>query len=247
MFTLNGVPLIYSGGEVGETTQRDMINWSDPNKMLPYFKRLVSIRKTYFFNPVVKLIGNSDTANTISYSSLSGKNNIITVGNFKEVAATVTVDLSKFFPAKSALYYLTDLFSGKVIPVGYSGSTAVSIPLAGYQARLFYFGPDSLVVAPTKVEDDLKNMRPLTTALMQNYPNPFNPTTVIKYDLAQPGKVTLKLYDILGKEVMTLVDANQESGSHSVTLNASRLASGIYIYQLRTGNFIGSKKIVLVK
>jgi glycosidase len=246
MFTLNGVPLIYSGGEVGETTQRDMINWSDPNKMLPYFKRLVSIRKSYFLNPVVSQLSNSDTANTVSYASVSGKNVIVTVGNFKNSAATITINLSKYFPTKINQYYLTDLFSGQVIKVPYSGSSAVSITLSDYQARVFYFGTDSASVVPLKVEDS-KPLRPLTTALLQNYPNPFNPTTTIRYDIAHPGQVSLKLYDMLGKEVMTLVNEMKDAGSYSVSLNASRLPSGVYIYQLRTGSFVSSKKIVLVK
>ena len=83
--------------------------------------------------------------------------------------------------------------------------------------------------------------------LAQNYPNPFNPTTVIKYQMPKDGHVTLKVYDILGKEVATLVDEFKTQGRYNVTFDASSLASGIYIYQIRAGNFVANKKLILMK
>jgi hypothetical protein len=91
------------------------------------------------------------------------------------------------------------------------------------------------------------NFVPLTYALFQNYPNPFNPHTTIQYQIPKPGIVTLKVYDILGKEVATLVNENILEGTYEVNFNASRFASGVYIYQLRAGNFIASKKMLLIK
>ena len=85
------------------------------------------------------------------------------------------------------------------------------------------------------------------SSLMANYPNPFNPTTVINYQIARNGYVTLKVYDILGREVATLVNEYEATGSYSVTFNASNLASGVYIYQLRSGNFLATKKLLLMK
>ncbi|MFZ0456054.1 MAG: T9SS type A sorting domain-containing protein [Ignavibacteriaceae bacterium] len=83
--------------------------------------------------------------------------------------------------------------------------------------------------------------------LSQNYPNPFNPSTVISYDLLNAGFVTLRVYDIVGKEVATLVNGNQPAGTYNFTFDASQLASGIYFYQIRTGNFISTKKMILIK
>ena len=83
--------------------------------------------------------------------------------------------------------------------------------------------------------------------LKQNYSNPFNPTTVISYQLANDGLVTLKVYDILGKEVKTLVNGYKTAWNYSVSFDASKLASGVYIYQLRAGNFISTKKMLLLK
>ncbi|MEI7812176.1 MAG: T9SS type A sorting domain-containing protein [Ignavibacteria bacterium] len=84
-------------------------------------------------------------------------------------------------------------------------------------------------------------------ALSQNYPNPFNPTTVINYAIPKAGMVTLKVYNILGKEVATLISGNQVQGSYSVEFNASDFPSGMYIYQLKSADFVTSKKMLLVK
>ncbi len=88
---------------------------------------------------------------------------------------------------------------------------------------------------------------PKTFALEQNYPNPFNPTTIINYQLPTASTVSLKIYDVLGKEVATLVNARQEAGSYNFTFNASNLASGIYFYRLQAGSFVQTKKMMLVK
>jgi hypothetical protein len=83
--------------------------------------------------------------------------------------------------------------------------------------------------------------------LNQNYPNPFNPSTVISYSIPSQSKVTLKVYNILGSEVATLVDENKPAGNYNVTFNAARLSSGVYFYQLKAGNFVSTKKLMLVK
>lgn len=83
--------------------------------------------------------------------------------------------------------------------------------------------------------------------LAQNYPNPFNPSTVIGYSLSQSGFVSLKVYDLSGKEVYTLVNEVQNAGNYEVALNASNLSSGIYFYKIIAGDFISTKKMILTK
>jgi len=94
---------------------------------------------------------------------------------------------------------------------------------------------------------------PQTTLLEQNYPNPFNPSTIISWQMAERSKVSLKIYDILGNEITTLVNEYQNAGTHSVSFNPMNLAtgkhlsSGIYFYQLRAGNYVQTKKMILMK
>ncbi len=83
--------------------------------------------------------------------------------------------------------------------------------------------------------------------LEQNFPNPFNPTTTIVYQLPVQSAVTLKVFDMLGREFKTLVNDRQSAGFHSVIFNASNLASGFYFYQVQAGSYIATKKLILLK
>jgi len=83
--------------------------------------------------------------------------------------------------------------------------------------------------------------------LSQNYPNPFNPTTTIEYAIPRQELVTLKVYDILGREVKTLVNGQMQAGNHSIIFNGNNLASGVYFYRIQAGNFVQTKKLVLLK
>lgn len=84
-------------------------------------------------------------------------------------------------------------------------------------------------------------------ALFQNYPNPFNPTTRIEYLLPKTSDVSLKVFDMMGREVATLVDEVQGSGFKSVEFHAEELASGMYFYRLRAGGFVETKKLTLIR
>jgi hypothetical protein len=83
--------------------------------------------------------------------------------------------------------------------------------------------------------------------LQQNYPNPFNPSTVIDYSLPGSSHVILKIYDVLGREVRTLVDVKQNAGSHNIIFQAADLPSGVYFYRLQAGAYSETKKLLLLK
>ena len=84
-------------------------------------------------------------------------------------------------------------------------------------------------------------------ALHQNYPNPFNPSTQISYDLTKASHVSLKVFNLLGREVATLADETHPTGTHHATFNGSGLPSGIYFYRLQVGEFVATRKMVLLK
>jgi hypothetical protein len=99
---------------------------------------------------------------------------------------------------------------------------------------------------PTSIK--INNNKTITDyKLEQNYPNPFNPSTTLKYQIPKAGIVTLKVYDILGKEVSHLVHEFKKDGKYDVYFNASNLASGVYIYQIMANDYISSKKMILLK
>lgn len=99
---------------------------------------------------------------------------------------------------------------------------------------------------PTGIGDNLSSI-PYKFSLSQNYPNPFNAATSITYTIPDRQYVTLKVYDILGNEIETLVDEPKPAGKHRVEFNASRLASGIYFYSIKAGDYSYTKRMVLLK
>ena len=115
-------------------------------------------------------------------------------------------------------------------------------------AHKFYKSNFSLL--PTGIDDN--RIIPQEHVLYQNYPNPFNPVTRIKFQLPQAGKVTIKIYDVLGAEVKILLNEERPAGTYEIDFNASRLASGVYFYQLKAGSpegqtFVQIKKMVFLK
>jgi len=93
-----------------------------------------------------------------------------------------------------------------------------------------------------------KNQIPTVYNLYQNFPNPFNPSTKINFDLPKDSKVTLVIYDLLGRVVKRLLNSEfKQAGRYSIDFNASNLASGVYFYRIEAGDFVMTKKMVLVK
>jgi len=109
------------------------------------------------------------------------------------------------------------------------------------------FGLQWTFTTGTSTNVDDRQTIPTHFMLEQNFPNPFNPTTVIKYQLPMTAYVTLKVYDILGKELITLVNETKEAGNYEVSFDASNFVSGMYFYQMRSGDFVETKKLVLMK
>ena len=99
-------------------------------------------------------------------------------------------------------------------------------------------------LTPTGIDDDIT---PADFVLYQNYPNPFNPSTTIKYSVPVRNHVSLRVYDLLGREITTLVNETKEKGTHSVDFNANNISSGVYIYKLTAGESTFSKKLVVLK
>ena len=98
-----------------------------------------------------------------------------------------------------------------------------------------------------KKNNSVQSALPAIFALQQNFPNPFNPVTTIKYQLPEDAKVTIKIFDILGREVFTLIDRFEQAGYKQVQLDVSHLASGVYFYKMQAGNFQSIQKLVLLK
>ena len=104
---------------------------------------------------------------------------------------------------------------------------------------------DDFVNYTTDVNDE--NILPKEYLISQNYPNPFNPSTTISYALPKSEMVTIRIYNILGQMVRTLVNQNESAGTHTVSFKADDLTSGIYFYSIQAGSFNQVKKMMLLK
>ncbi|MCW8961318.1 MAG: T9SS type A sorting domain-containing protein, partial [Ignavibacteriaceae bacterium] len=104
-----------------------------------------------------------------------------------------------------------------------------------------------LKLDPSLVDVEPETSTPTEFILYQNYPNPFNPTSKIKFRISDRGFVNLKVFDILGNEVATLVNEEKTAGEYEVEFNAKGLSNGIYFYKMQAGNFAETKKLVLMK
>jgi hypothetical protein len=133
---------------------------------------------------------------------------------------------------------------------GYTGSFTIKLfKSASYKLACLIYTAWVNAGSPLPSATDINSMKSgkMIFQLMQNYPNPFNPSTKIQYAISSRQLVILKVYDMLGREVATLVNENQKAGNYEVEFNGSNLASGIYFYRLKDGNYISTKKLVLLK
>jgi hypothetical protein len=132
-------------------------------------------------------------------------------------------------------------FRGAFPTQGWSaGATSIQLTVGSF-SNTYWFELGTVSAVPV-----LPSV-PGTFRLFQNYPNPFNPTTTIQYSVPSSQYVSLKIYDVLGREVASLVDGTRQPGTYTVTWDASGFSSGVYFYRLMAGSFVGTKKLVLVR
>ena len=120
-----------------------------------------------------------------------------------------------------------------------------TVDAGSYTYRLMQKDFDGTFAYSQEVEVDID--LPLDYSLDQNYPNPFNPTTTIRYAIPEDNFVSIKLYDVLGNEVITLVNEQKQAGRYEMLFNASNIASGVYYYQISSGSFTQTRKLMLMK
>lgn len=181
---------------------------------------------------VVKVEDDPNITETSGIVTSLGLNSVtISVPNYQITSSTVVLD-ANFKPVNSSR-----LQAGQQVIVWSSSSST------NQQVALQIQTVTSVL---TGINDN-KLTLPKDYKLSQNYPNPFNPSTNIRFTIPSQGLVTLRVYDLLGKEVATLVNEEKSAGTYVVRFDASRLASGVYFYRIVSGNFVSTKKLVLLK
>ncbi len=210
-----------------------------------------------FYADYMKAVYGGDKASTSSYTGAAGSAFAGISGTFGSVYPEDYPDyITPAGGAKNALTYSASQvaavqyegtfgggsIAGRLVYVAFAvetmGSAAERATLIG---RVVAFFSGATGIADEEVS------HPDTWSLEQNFPNPFNPTTTIGFSMARPGFASLKVFDLLGREVMTLVSEEKAAGSYRATFDASTLTSGTYFYVLRAGSFTATRSMVLVK
>ena len=130
------------------------------------------------------------------------------------------------------VFYLSTFTLNDVVKIGYFNPIQIGIDLFTFKS------------GPASVEDETV---PITFQVFQNYPNPFNPSTKIKYSIPRTSQVQIRVFDVLGNEIETLVNEEKSIGTYEITWYAEGLPSGVYFYQLKAGSFVQTKKMMLMK
>ena len=197
----------------------------------------VSVDNFYFCNGIVPVELSSFSAN------VNGSN-----VNLAWSTATETNNSGFEIQRKSGEDFVSIGFvrgSGTTTELQNYSFTDTKLSVGNYSYRLKQVDFDGSFEYSNVVNVDLT--APTVFSLEQNYPNPFNPSTVINYNIPQNSFVTLKVYDVIGNEVATLVNQTQSAGKYEVRFDASNLSNGVYMYSIKTDNFTSTKKMILMK
>lgn len=255
-FTVPGPKMIWQFEELGYDISIEYddcrlcnkpIKWeyySDPlrNKLYKVFSYLIYLKKNYdVFRTTDFTLDVSGATKKIQLNHSSMKVNII--GNFDVTTQNIN-------PTFQQMGWWYDAFTGDSMYVN-NVSDAISLSPGEFHIYSTVKLPTYDII--TDVEDSEVIEIPTQFYLSQNYPNPFNPTTKIRYTIPSIGNVethnnvSLKIYNIMGQEIATLVDEIKSPGEYEVEFNGKGLSSGMYFYELRAGNFVEVKKMILLK
>ena len=180
----------------------------------------------------------------------------MTVVNFSGSVQSATLDLTTNYGLiftngiqPGTNYYLNDLYTNTSEQILGSTFNSISVTLPAYGTALYTVSltHDTVVIDNPILEVHRDMVIPKNFALLQNYPNPFNPVTKITFALPSKFKVKLIVYDLLGREVATLVDAEKSAGQYEVFWNAGDMASGIYFYRMITEKYSNVHKMILIR
>lgn len=248
LLTIPGVPMIYAGQEIGETSQRGVINWgSDPNGMFPHYYRLLNARKRL---PAMR-IGDFDLLTTDAPGPCyafartgEGMDPVIFLGNFSSTSQLVNVNLDAQLLGihPDSTYVVSEITTSTNFTRLGSELTTIFTSLSSYSGRVW-------VISDSAFSTDARELPaiPRKTELLAPFPNPFNPVVTVPLELAKASRVTLRVFDVLGREAARLADDMMQPGVHEFTWDGSRMSSGIYFVMLQADGVTQTKKLVLMK
>jgi cyclomaltodextrinase / maltogenic alpha-amylase / neopullulanase len=256
LMTVPGIPMIYQGQEVGWKDKRNKVDFSnsDGTVLLPFYKRLINTRKNFpaFRTKAMQRITAND-GSVYAYTRPYIDQNAIVLMNFSNSSKTVTLSISETSDlilsrplTENTDYYLNDFSNDTYYKIRKSDLSSLSVTLPGYNARVMILS-DKILKIPTGIKPKDNNNIPLKPSLEQNYPNPFNPTTNINYSITKPSRVKIVVYDLMGRELRTLVDEYKTPGVYRISFDSTSFSTGVYLYKLIAGDFSEVKKMIVLR
>jgi len=271
LFTVPGFPMVWNGQEIGygygmtgskENRTRTVIDWNYQGGpvLVPHYQRLAWIRGTYPAFATQSIVPIS-TGNGLVYGytrPYAGENAIV-LENFANIPLAAVIPLAASGTSPNVLgvvdgkkYIMSDVYNDSSSVVTFTGGAAtLNVTVPAYGSAVYILSdslrrltlPTITSVGPTIASSAM----PVEFGLDQNYPNPFNPSTMIGFRMASAGKASLRIYDVLGREVSVLVNAELPSGAHRAEWNAAGMPSGMYFYALTAGGATDVKRMMVLK
>jgi hypothetical protein len=219
---------LYAGNLTGRILSRGVYKWSG-NVQVSAGSVTFSGNSTDVW--ILQIAGNFDLVGSVALSGGAQAKNI-----FWQVAGQVTLESDAAMQGVILCQTQIVMITGASLNLG--------IALAQTQVTL----QANTIVSPGNLSavNDIGTI-PEKFALEQNYPNPFNPSTIINFSLAKSGQATLSVYDVLGRQVSELVNERREAGVHEVKFDGSGLSSGVFFYRLQAGDFVQTRKLMLLR
>jgi cyclomaltodextrinase len=262
LFSLPGLPMLYNGQEIGVSThpystyenfyQGMTIQRLDTRGLFSWYSKLASFRRSHpaLYGRNIEELQTNIAGYTYAYHRWEADQHIFGVLNLSSASKSLQVQLpfSKLGLDSTRTYFLTDILTGEYFSGTTSSLASLALSMPPTSARLLVLDTVVVTTIPPIAEEDV----PRSSELSQNYPNPFNAETIIRYQVsATSGSrttlVTLQVFDLLGREVATLVNEPKNPGAYEVRFDANRLASGVYLYRFRADASVIAKTMVLIK
>ncbi|HLP16571.1 MAG TPA: alpha-amylase family glycosyl hydrolase [Bacteroidota bacterium] len=274
IFTVPGFPMIWNGQEIGygygisgskENRTRTVINWNYEGgaALIPHYQRLAWIRGSFpaFTSQTLSRLSTGNSL-VYGYTRPFENENAIVIENFSDTPLAAAIPLAASGADANVQftggavdgkkYFLSDVYNDTTSAISFSGgSAALQVTMPAYGTAIYILSDSARHLSLPLVTEAEKlhsaSVVPKEFRLEQNFPNPFNPSTTIQFQLPAQAKVTLIVYDVLGRAVARIIDAPMGAGLHSVQWNASGMPSGMYLYELRAGSAVGIKRMMVVK
>lgn len=250
LFAVPGVPLIYAGQEVGETSPRGLINWSDPDNLRSYYQLLCETRsrhehfRTQRMEQVTSSVPSQIYAFTRGHELPGNQGLALAAFNLSGNQLSPTLNLS---PAEwgmaQGVWYLTDLFTGDVIEFADGVPETLELDFGAWEPRWFLLADE---VAEVGVEGGAVS-RPLDFQLSEPWPNPFNPVLNVELSLPVAGDTKVAVYNMLGQQVDVIQSGMLAAGEHRLSWNGAARASGLYLIRAEQAGKVSIRKALLVR